>query len=145
MSTEMVSGQSCELRQLSPDECLDRAVELMHKISPALELAHGEVDAPSAIRLCMEGKAYCFVGENNGTLLVLAILEFIQYPLKKVCNVLAYAGRTKEFIAGYPKLEDWARGQGATEIRGYGTPATCRLAGMRYGYTEFYRVYGKAL
>lgn len=145
MNTETELGQSFEARLMHPDEVLDRAVELMHAIAPALELAHGELDPPSAIRLCADGRAYCFIGESNGTLHALLIAELMDYPLKRVCNVVAYAGKARYYRDWYPKLEAWAKEWGATEMRGYGNEATCRLAELRYGYQEIYRVYAKPI
>lgn len=145
MNTETEPGLSFEARLLSADECLERALELMHAIAPAMELSAGEIDAPSAIRLCVDGKAYGFIGESNGTLHALLIAELVDYPLKRVCNVVAYAGRARYYRQWYPKLEQWAREHGAVEMRGYGSEATCRLAEQRYGYREIYRVYAKEI
>lgn len=144
MNTEMELGQNCKVRLMSPDECLERAVELMHFIEPAFRRAAGEVDAPSAVRMCAMGQAYCFIGEGNGELSALLIALLTEYPLKKICDVLAYAGRARDFYWFNETLEDWARSQGAVEMRGYGKEGPMRLA-RKHGYEEVYRVYTKSL
>jgi hypothetical protein len=144
MNTETERGRNCEVRQLGPDEILERAVELMTMVNPAFRECGGEVDAFTAVKACALEHAWCFVGEDNGTLTALLIAEFINFPLKKVCNVLAYAGRARDYRWFNEWLEDWARGQGAVEMRGYGQAGPARLA-ERYGYKEIYRVYAKPL
>lgn len=144
MNIEMVSGQSYEVRQLEPEEILDRAVELMTAIAPAFAECGGEVNAYTAIKACAMENAWCFVGEDNGTLTALLIAEFINFPLKRVCNVLAYAGRARDYRWFNEWLENWAFEHGAVEMRGYGKAGPAKLA-ERYGYQEIYRVYGKPL
>ena len=144
MNEKVPTGLSCSFRMLTSDECLERAVELMKAVAPAFQNAAGEVDEVSAIRLCAMGNAVCFVGENNEKLSALIILEIMQFPNAKICNVLAYAGSARKFYQFQEMFEDWAREQGATQIRGYGTEAPMRLA-KRHGYREIYRVYAKPL
>lgn len=144
MNTVMELGQNFRVRVLCPDECLARAVELMQWAKPAFVNAAGEVDEVSAVKMCAMGQAYCFVGENNGKLSALLIAHLEHFPLKKVCNVLAYSGRARDFYEANSWLEDWAREQGCDEMRGYGLEGPMRLA-MKHGYREIYRVYVKPL
>lgn len=144
MSIETEHGVSFEARKLAYDEILERAVELMEKVAPAFAECGGEVDAFTAVKACAMEKAVCFVGEENGKLSALLIAEFIDFPLKRVCNVLAYAGRARDYRWFNEWLENWAIEQGAVEMRGYGQAGPAKLA-ERYGYKEIYRVYAKPL
>lgn len=144
MSIVRVGGKNFEMRRLTPDECLNRAVELLVFLAPAFEYAAGEVDEVAAVRLCALGRADCFVGETNGELAALAILQLTAAPLKKICTVLGFAGRGKDFYWYMGELEAWALAQGAVEMRGYGREASMRLA-RRHGYAEIYRVFSKPL
>jgi hypothetical protein len=142
MSLETDSGLSCKI--LSADECLARCGELAGFISPAFARAAGEVDEWSALRDCAFGRAVAFEGDHNGELSVLLIAQLIDFPLKRVCNVLAYAGEARRFYHVQGLVEEWARINGAVEMRGYGGEAQCRLA-RRHGYREIYRMYAKPL
>lgn len=144
MNTEMEFGKNCEVRQLGYDEVLARAVELITSVEPAFRECGGEVDAFTAVKACAMERAFCFVGEDNGILTALLIAEFIDFPLKRVCNVLAYAGRARDYRWFNEWLEKWAFDKGAVEMRGYGQAGPARLA-ERYGYKEIYRVYAKPL
>jgi len=144
MNTMVELGISFRVRELGADECLARAVELMQWAKPAFEHAAGEVDEVEAVKLCAMGNAVAFAGETNGTLSALLIAQLIQFPLKKVCLVLAYSGRMVDFYEANVWLEDWATRQGCDEMRGYGQEGPMRLA-RRHGYSEIYRVYVKPL
>lgn len=144
MSTEVVHGQNCEARQLTPDECVEYVQELAGLLVPAFARAAGEIDVWSALKECALGKMQCFVGEVNGKINTAMITFFCDYPLKRVCDVIAYAGSARDFYWFNQVLEDWARDNGAVEMRGYGAEGPMRLA-RRHGYEEVYRVYKKDL
>lgn len=144
MNTKVEPGQNSEVKLLTADECLVRAVELMAKAAPAFARAAGEIDEVEAIRLCAMGKAFCFIGESNYKLTALLIAVITDYPLKRICDVLAYAGTARDFYWFQDELDNWARAQGACEMRGYGKEGPMRLA-RRHGYQEVYRVYTKPL
>jgi hypothetical protein len=129
---------------LTPDECITHVQELANLLIPAFERGAGEIDIWSALKLCALGEMQCFVGEVNGLVNAAMITAFTSYPLRKVCDVVAYAGRARDFYWFNQVLEDWASRNGAVEMRGYGTEATMRLA-RRHGYEEIYRVYKKPL
>lgn len=123
---------------------MERAEELAGILEPAFARAAGEVDVWSALKLCATGGMQCFVGEVNDTINTAMITFFCNYPLKRVCDVIAYAGRARDFYWFNEVLEDWARANGAVEMRGYGKEGPMRLA-KRHGYEEVYRVYKKNL
>ena len=127
-----------------PDEVLEYRQELANLLVPAFARAAGEIDVWSALKECALGKMQCFVGEINGVINAAVITSFCNYPLKRVCDVVAYAGNVKDFYWFFPILEDWARDNGAVEMRGYGAEGPMRLA-RRHGYEEIYRVYKKPL
>jgi hypothetical protein len=144
MSLEVETGKNCKARQLFPDECLERVQELAELLVPAFARSAGEIDVWLALRECALGKMQCFVGEVNGTINAAMITYFCNYPLKRICDVIAYAGNAKDFYWFNAALEDWARDNGAVEMRGYGGESAMRLA-KRHGYKEVYRVYKKDL
>lgn len=131
-----------QLKAPEVSSCFEELVEL---VRPAFDRAHGEIDASSAVGLCVKGKAYMFIGQqgNNYPDCVL-IAELMQFPLKKVVNVVAWAGHATKYKAYVEFIETWAVANGAIAIRGYGTESTMRHA-RRWGYEEIYRVYEKDL
>jgi hypothetical protein len=144
MSTEAEAGPSCKARQLTPEECVEYVQELADLLVPAFARAAGEIDVWSALRECATGGMQCFVGEVNGIINVAMITFFCNYPLKRVCDVIAYSGKARDFYWFNQVLEDWARANGAVEMRGYGPESAMRLA-RKHGYEEVYRVYKKDL
>lgn len=144
MNTRVEAGSNCEVRQLTPDECLEQVQELANLLVPAFARAAGEIDVWSALKLCAVGKAQCFVGAVNNTINAAMITIFTDYPLLRVCDVVAYAGRARDFYWFSEVLEAWAAENGADEMRGYGQEAAMRLA-KKHGYEEVYRVYKKPL
>lgn len=144
MNSRVEAGLSCRVRQLTPDEVLEYREELAGLLVPAFEHAAGEIDVWSALKLCAVGKMQCMVGDINGIINVAMITYFCDYPLKRICDVIAYAGSAKDFYWFNTALEDWARENGAVEMRGYGGEAAMRLA-RKHGYEEIYRVYKKPL
>lgn len=127
-----------------PDECLAHVQELANLLVPAFEHSAGEIDVWSALQACALGKMQCFVGDVNGRITAAIITFFCDYPKKRVCDVVAYAGKARDFYWFNLVLEEWALDNGAVEMRGYGREATMRLA-KRHGYQEIYRVYKKPL
>lgn len=144
MSTNQEAGSNYRVRQLTPDECIEHVQELANLLVPAFAKAAGEIDVWSALKLCALGEMQCFVGEVNSIVNAAMITAFTTYPNLKVCDVVAYAGKARNFYWFNQELEDWALRNGADEMRGYGTEATMRLA-RRHGYQEVYRVYKKPL
>lgn len=142
MSFEMGSGLS--VRLLQPGEVLSYFQELEEILRPAFAYAQGEADAASTLVLASENRAWVFVGEVNSKINTAFICEFLDYPLKRVCHVIAYAGKARDYFASYAWIENWARANGAEEIRGFGTEVTERIA-RKYGFRPMYRVYGKPL
>lgn len=144
MNTVVEHGQNCKVRQLTPDECMEYAQELANLLVPAFARSAGEIDVWSALKECALGRMACFVGEINGAINAAIIIYFCDYPLKRVCDVIAYAGSARDFYWFNPILEEWARANGASEMRGYGAEGPMRLA-RKHGYEEVYRVYKKDL
>ena len=144
MSTSLEVGTSSEVRQLTADEVMEHVQELASLLSPAFARAAGEIDVWSALKLCALGKMQCFIGEINGVINTAMITTFTDYPLMRVCDVVGYAGRARDFYWFNEGLENWAMDNGAVEMRGYGPEAAMRLS-RRHGYEEAYRVYKKTL
>lgn len=144
MNTKLEAGSSYRVRQLTPDECIEHVQELANLLVPAFARGAGEIDVWSSLKLCALGEMQCFVGDVNGKINAAMITAFTSYPNMKVCDVVAYAGRARDFYWFNQDLEDWASRNGASEMRGYGTEATMRLA-CKHGYEEVYRVYKKPL
>lgn len=123
---------------------MENVQELANLLAPAFARAAGEIDIWSALKLCALGQMQCFVGDINGGINTAMITTFTDYPLKRVCDVVAYAGRARDFYWFNVVLENWALDNGACEMRGYGGEGPMRLA-RKHGYEEVYRVYKKAL
>lgn len=145
MNEEMDSGKSCKLIELTPEQCMEYVQGLAELLVPAFRHSAGEIDVWTALKECALGRMTCIVGEINGVVNMAVILSICEYPLKRVCDVVAYAGRVKDYYSYMPVVENWARARGAVEMRGYGTEAAMRLARMHHGYEEVYRVYKKDL
>lgn len=140
MNIEVEHGQNSEVTLWAPEQILPRMFELEQFLAPAFEVSAGEIAAIDALILAAEGKAFLFVGGGNSTIIAAMICEFVQYPRKRVCNVLAYAGCARKFYSFFPKLKVWAKENGAQSVRGYGHEPQMRLA-RRHGLEEIYRVY----
>lgn len=144
MSFEREPGSSCKCRLVGAEELQLRFRELEEAIRPAFKCARGELTPQDALVMAMEQKAWVFLGEDNGQILCTLIAEFCQFPQKRVLNILAYAGKAREFYWFLPVIENWAKWNGATAVRGYGQEPQMRLA-RRHGMKEIYRVYEKEL
>lgn len=144
MNTSQEVGSNYNVRQLYPEEVVEYRQELADLLVPAFARSAGEIDVWSALKACALGKMQCFVGEYNNLITTAMITYFCDYPLKRVCDVIAYAGNARDFYWFNPVLEDWALDNGAVEMRGFGAEGPMRLA-RKHGYTECYRVYKKPL
>lgn len=144
MNTSLEVGPSCSVRQLTPDEVMENVQELANLLAPAFAKADCEIDTWSALKLCALGQMQCFVGDVNGIINAAIITTFTQYPLKLVCDVIAYAGEAKNYYWFNEVLDNWALDNGAEEIRGFGDAGSARLA-RHHGYVEVYRVFKKTL
>ena len=145
MNTLLELGGNCKISSIYGEEIRERFEELEGAIAPAFACAHGELGPKEALELCVEGKAWCFVGEINEKLTALLIAEFMQFPKLRALNILAYAGDARSFYQFSRVLETWGKLNGATEIRGYGGEAQMRLARRAHGFKEIYRVYAKPI
>lgn len=133
-----------EVRMLEPGEVMTRFFELRALLEPAFEKAAGEILCEDALLLAGEGKAVVLVGADNSGINTAMIVEFRQYPRKKVAMILAWAGRGRDFYWFFDVLETWARENGAEELWGAGPERTLRLA-QRFGFSPIYQVFGKKL
>ena len=145
MNTLMELGTSCKIYSIYGEEIDGRRKELEEMLAPAFACAHGELGPKEALELCVEGKAWCFVGEINEKLTALLIAEFMQFPLLRALNILAYSGSARSFYPFIRILKTWGKLNGASEIRGYGGEAQMRLARKVHGLKEIYRVYALPL
>lgn len=144
MNTNQEVGSSSSVKQLTPDEVMENVQELANLLAPAFAKADCEIDTWSALKLCALGQMQCFVGEVNGLINAAMITTFTTYPLKLVCDVIAYAGVASNYYWFNEILDSWALNNGACEIRGFGSASSERLA-RRHGYVEVYRVFKKTL
>ena len=145
MNTLLELGGNCKISSIYGDEIEGRRKELEEMLAPAFACAHGELGPKEALDLCVAGKASCFIGEINKKLTALLIAEFMDFPLLRVLNILAYAGKARGFYQLLHLLETWGKLNGATEIRGYGGEAQMRLARQVHGFKEIYRVYARPI
>lgn len=123
---------------------MENVQELANLLVPAFNKADCEIDVWSALKLCALGQMQCFVGDVNGIINAAMITTFTRYPLKLVCDVIAYAGEASNYYWFNDVLDEWALDNGAEEIRGFGDAGSARLS-KRHGYTEVYRVFKKTL
>ena len=145
MNTLMELGTSCKVYSIYGEEIEARRKELEEMLAPAFACAHGELGPKEALDLCVAGKAFCFIGEINKKLTALLIAEFMDFPLLRVLNILAYSGSARSFYPFIRILKTWGKLNGASEIRGYGGEAQMRLARKVHGLKEIYRVYALPL
>lgn len=132
------------MRLLLPDECVMNLRRLEELLQPAFDKTYGELRAIDAIILASEGKAYIFVGSINSKINVAVVCEFLQFPRKKVCHILAYAGKASRYFWFWPELKNWALVNDCDELRGCGSDGAMRLA-KKYGCQKIYNVYAVPL
>jgi hypothetical protein len=102
--------------------------------------AHGEWTLDDLQGMLKRGAAYCAeVDEDDGRVLLVFIWELVDYPERRVVNVLALAGRDlarccRRFL---PTVHEVWKAQGATEITCYTSPAMARLL-RRLGFSTRY-------
>lgn len=111
----------------------DVPTDLVPDIWPAIEKHaqaaceyHPFMDALDLARLIMKGHARLFVSFENGSVQGFAAMEVVQYPRRKVANVLA-AGGDRGFLSVaildmLPILKQWGREQGADTFAISGRP-----------------------
>lgn len=138
-----VDGRSY-IHQAQPQEIFDNWLDWAQRLAPAFAIAKGEVDEYDALNLAVRGRAYVFVCEYEGVVHGLLVAELVEYPKKRVCNIMAYAGRFRQFYTYLEVIELWALENGCEELRGYGEEPQMRLA-RHHGFEEIYRVYRKPL
>jgi hypothetical protein len=144
MNTEMAAGLNSNVRLLTPEETARRIGELEILLAPAFDCSVGEITTIDALLLAIQGRMFVFVGENNSRINAALIVEFMDFPRRRVLNVVGWAGPSREFYWYLSVLEEWAMANGAKEIRGYGPERAMRHA-CRFGFQEIYRVYRKEL
>lgn len=132
------------VRLLQPVEVAARIYELEQILAPAFENCKDEIQALDALVMATEGKMWVFVGEINSSINAAMIVEYCDYPRRRVLNVVGWAGPSRQFYGYLEMLQIWARANGAKEIRGYGKEGPARHA-RRFGFEEIYRVYRKEL
>jgi hypothetical protein len=107
--------------------------DLVPEIWPAIEKHveaacehHPFMDALDVARCILKGNARLFVCFENGKVQGFAAMEVVQYPCRKVANVLA-AGGERGFLSVaihelLPILKQWGREQGADTFAITGRP-----------------------
>ena len=144
MNTETAAGQNSDVRLLTPEEIARRIGELEELLAPAFDCSVGEIQTIDALLLAIQGRMWVFVGEINSRINMAFIVEFMDFPRRRVMNVVGWAGPSRDFYWYLSTLEHWAQLNGAKEIRGYGPERAMRHA-RHFGFEEIYRVYRKEL
>lgn len=102
--------------------------------------AHGEWTLDDLQGMLKRGAAYCAeVDEDDGRVLLVFVWELVDYPGKRVANVLALAGRDLARCCRrfFPVVLNVWRAQGATEVTCYTAPGMARLL-RRLGFSTRY-------
>jgi hypothetical protein len=107
----------------------DLVPEIWHAIEHHVEAAckyHPFCDARDIARTIMKGHARLFVSFEGGRVQGFAAMEVVEYPSRKVANVLA-AGGERGFLSVaihelLPILKQWGREQGADTFSITGRP-----------------------
>jgi hypothetical protein len=86
-------------------------MKLVEQIQRALTVAGNTHTIADVVEMCSAGRLYPFHSDNS-----IVILEVVQYPRKRVCNVFLAAGDLKEITGMQDILEDFAKKRGCDSI-----------------------------
>lgn len=92
---------------------------------------HPFLEAQDLLAILLRGGAHLFVCEQDGRVIGFGALEVIQYPRRRVANVLAAGGEVGLLSATRDSFLDitrqWAREQGADALEVTGRPGWARV------------------
>ena len=77
----------------------------------------------SLLQLCQSGEMQCWVAHENDEILVVALTEIVEYPLRKVLGIPfvgAKRGSIRRWLGHLEMLKDYARENDCEAIRGGG-------------------------
>lgn len=98
---------------------------------------HHFIDAEDLLTILLGGGASLFVCEHNARVVGFGALEVVQYPRRRVANVLAAGGEVGLLSATRDSFLDiaeaWAREQGADTLAVTGRPGWARVLARRGG------------
>jgi hypothetical protein len=116
---ELRQEESYECWSFEPEQIPAAWPELEPLVLRALVHSRGEMNAECVYAMLCRGMMYAFVTVRNNIIELLAVSEFVQYPLVKKVNVVLLAGRgvyaAEKFMRAF---ECWAFENGALEITG---------------------------
>jgi len=107
-----------------------------HHVAAAME-HHPFMDSEDLLTVLMYGNARLFVVTRDGAFLGFAIMEVVEYPRRKVANVIA-AGGERGFLSVavhelLPVLQAWGLEQGADTFALIGRPGWVRALRHLHG------------
>ncbi len=117
------------------------------KIAAALEYSWGEmIPNDYGQRICDQTMQLWLIFDvKTRETIGLLLTEIVNYPRVRVCNVTLVNGeRMDEWFPYLETLEDWARQQGAEQLRWQGREGFIRKL-RDFGYVKYYTVAGKIL
>lgn len=106
-----------------------------------IEAARGEFLVKDIKRLCDENRALTAVVTDGEEVILAIAIEFVFYPRKTACNVLALGGSRLNEVAEqfFITFRKWLYGIGVTVIEASCSSAMSRLL-KRHGFAKTYEV-----
>ena len=113
-----------EVYSLHPEDISEEVFDLLNE---AMKYSEGEMNVGWLLRRHAVGMVQIFVGTRDGALECVMATEFVQYPLRKTLQILAVAGRAKQFRPFLTFIEFWAKENGANALDAWCRPEVVRL------------------
>ena len=119
-STNTDADPEFSLRVLRPQEVTERWPEISGLLERAIEYCHGDLELDDIKVLMDDGKAFILLLEKDGRACLASACEVIEYPRRRVLNVIATAGERLDLVTGpfWHLVADIGRQLGAQSVRG---------------------------
>lgn len=130
---------------VAPDQLNEAWPFVVRWIAAALDRS-GNLYSPDDIKAeCQRNAMQLWVVENEGAVVAVIVTTILEYPQKKVCQILICTGEGRE---GWQEmvglLEDWARSQGCDLMRPVARGGWARIL-KPLGYKQTHVVLEKEL
>lgn len=137
---ELAAASEVEFLYVPPAKALVLWPRMHPHIKAALNYSSGEYEPQDLLDLALASKAQLWSALDNGCVIGAACSQVIEYPRKRVLQIITLAGWGYERWAGLAMDEArrFASTQGCTVIRINGRPGWVRRL-ADYGYSERYR------
>lgn len=138
-----INFKNAEAIQIAPEHLDSYWGEVAPLLNKLLDSCSGEFDLESFYNLIKSGGFSLLAFHAAGDIRLVALMEFVQYPKKKVLRFVGCAGENPAVAYKFlPAVEVWARENGATELESLVLPEAEKYA-ERMGFKSTYKLMRK--